>query len=266
MSKLQDLASHVASLGRDAGGVSHQLSSLRTRVARLHDQLSGAARVGVDVRGVQRSIATSEQAVKAGAASAAQAAQLASHFANSLVAGAATGGFAAGGGAGTDGGGRGGSGGGAGGTSGLQSAEDIRGWIKDVNPNFNPSHRDAYWANCGSCAVSTLDGLMGNDVMSVGSRSYSPDEMASIIGKRQEQMTPTQIEQGLRDAGPGSAAVVGIDRAGGRDGHWFNAYYDGSDVYCVDGQTGTVTGWPPTFTHVSNWDAAIFSKESQDDY
>lgn len=251
MSKLEDLASQVASLGRDASSVSHQLNALRTRVARLHDQLSGAARAGVDVRGVQQSIAASAQAVQAGAASAGQAAQLASQFANSLVAGAATGGL--GGGGGGNGGG-----GGAGGGSDLPSMEDLADGVRQVNPNYNPTDPDSDWSNnCGSCAVSTLGGLMGGQFQPAGPYSLSPEEMEEAIGQPQTPMSPAEIEQAMRDAGPGSAAVVGFDN---EPGHWFNAYHDGNNVYCVDGQTGTISGWPPTFQAATNWDAAIFSQ------
>lgn len=61
----------------------------------------------------------------------------------------------------------------------------------------------------------------------------------------------------MRGLGAGGHAVVGIDRTDG-PGHWFNAYTpDGEHVYYVDGQTGEVTGWPPTeLGDVAKWDVS----------
>ena len=79
--------------------------------------------------------------------------------------------------------------------------------------------------------------------------------MEAATGIPQVEMTPEAIADELRAGGPGSHAVVGIDRAGD-DGHWFNAYFDGNRVVAVDGQTGQIIEWPPSFGAI-RWDAAI---------
>jgi hypothetical protein len=70
-----------------------------------------------------------------------------------------------------------------------------------------------------------------------------------------------EIEQYLVSQGPGAHTVVGVDRANGFAGHWFNAYYDGSRVYAVDGQTGQIAGWPPDMdlpnVPVTVWDMGV---------
>ena len=40
-------------------------------------------------------------------------------------------------------------------------------------------------------------------------------------------------------------------------GHWFNAWCDGKKVYAIDGQTGTVSDWPPDYGNVTNWDMSV---------
>ena len=47
-----------------------------------------------------------------------------------------------------------------------------------------------------------------------------------------------------------------MDRASG-EGHWFNAYYDGYQVYTIEGQGGEIRGWPPDYGNVVHWDVSI---------
>ncbi len=85
--------------------------------------------------------------------------------------------------------------------------------------------------------------------------------MEAATGLQQVSGTPAEIEQYLIGEGPGAHTVVGVDRAGGVAGHWFNAYYDGKDVYAIDGQTGQILGWPPNMDApgypVTNWDYGV---------
>jgi Papain fold toxin 1, glutamine deamidase len=73
--------------------------------------------------------------------------------------------------------------------------------------------------------------------------------------------TPAEIAQYLVNQGPGSHTVVGVDRAGGVAGHWFNAYYDGHKVYAIDARTGQILDWPPNMDMpgypVTNWDMGV---------
>ena len=80
---------------------------------------------------------------------------------------------------------------------------------------------------------------------SAGLGTLSIPEMEAATGLRQVPATPEQIEQFLSSQGPGAHTVVGVDRGNGFAGHWFNAYFDGTRVYAVDGQTGQIVGWPP---------------------
>ena len=81
-------------------------------------------------------------------------------------------------------------------------------------------------------------------------------DMEARTGNPQTPMTPAQIEASLRALGPGSHCVVGIDRSHG-DGHWFNAYFDGTNVWVVDAQPGTMSPWPPNEPNATTWDASI---------
>jgi hypothetical protein len=84
--------------------------------------------------------------------------------------------------------------------------------------------------------------------------------MEAATGLRQVPATPAQIQQYLIDQGAGAHTVVGVDRAGA-PGHWFNAYYDGTNVYAIDGQTGQVLRWPPNMDlpgrPAINWDMGV---------
>ena len=82
--------------------------------------------------------------------------------------------------------------------------------------------------------------------------------MEHDIGAHLEPTTPERIAEDLRAAGPGAHAVVGIDRDDGT-GHWFNAYFDGTNVWYVDGESGMRGPWPPdNFPDAVAWDASIF--------
>lgn len=153
-----------------------------------------------------------------------------------------------------------GSGGGSGGDGvklnefGVQSIEGIQGWIREINPNpYGDPRRNV---NCGKCAAAVYQRLNGDSSATAGLGTYSIEEMNTLTGRIQTSMTPTEIERYLVGQGPGSHAVVGVDRASGA-GHWFNAYYDGHRVYTIEGQGGTVGGWPPDYGNVVHWDVSI---------
>ena len=116
--------------------------------------------------------------------------------------------------------------------------------------------------NCGQCALAVEQRLSGAvPDASAGLGTLSVAEMEAATGLKQVPATPAQIEQYLIDQGAGAHTVVGVDRAGGVAGHWFNAYYDGKNVYAIDGQTGQVLGWPPNMDFpgypVTNWDMGV---------
>lgn len=138
-----------------------------------------------------------------------------------------------------------------------QSIDDVGGWLSDVNPKFDPWDVDSpYSSNCGSCALAVENRLNGNSDSVATDSTLSIEEMEQQTGMEQVSMQPDEIEQYLISQGPGSHAIIGIDRSEG-PGHWFNAYYDGEKVYALDGQTGTTEGWPPDYGDVVNWDVSV---------
>jgi hypothetical protein len=54
-----------------------------------------------------------------------------------------------------------------------------------------------------------------------------------------------EIGRRLRELGPGSSAVVGLDRADA-PGHWFNAVNHQGTVLAVDAQSARLEEWPPS--------------------
>lgn len=148
-----------------------------------------------------------------------------------------------------------------GGVSGnAPTIDEIATWLPGVNPGFDGDPFNPKSSNCGSCALAVFARLSGDNGVVATTSTMSIREMESATGRTQARMTPSQIAERLVQGGPGSHAVVGVDRQFG-DGHWFNAYFDGERVVAIDGQTGEVRGWPPTYGSNSNpvvyWDAGV---------
>lgn len=136
--------------------------------------------------------------------------------------------------------------------------DDVRGWIGEVNPQYDPYDLESpYGSNCGSCATAVWDRFNGDEEAVATDQTLSMEEMEQHLEAPQVEATPEEIEDYVRSLGAGGHAVVGIDRIEG-PGHWFNAYTpDGEHVYYVDGQTGEITGWPPTeLGDVAKWDVS----------
>lgn len=138
----------------------------------------------------------------------------------------------------------------------VQTIDDIKGWLGDVNPGYTGDPFDPRSSNCGHCAAVVHSRLSGSGDYVAGESTFSTPQMEAWTGKQQIQMSPGEVEQLLRSKGPGSHAVVGVDRSSG-PGHWFNAYFDGKQVVAIDGQTGTIAPWPPDYGDVVLWDAGI---------
>lgn len=142
--------------------------------------------------------------------------------------------------------------------------KEIRGWIKEVNPQYNPFRYDAYSVNCGSCALAVEQRLSGFNPKAVAiQENIAPKDhmMELVTGKKCEYMAPEAIEAKLREMGPGSHLLVGINRKGGlfspASGHWFNAFFDGEKIFTLDGQSGEVFDWPHDYGRVSEWCALV---------
>ncbi|WP_241249127.1 DNA/RNA non-specific endonuclease [Agrococcus sp. KRD186] len=128
--------------------------------------------------------------------------------------------------------------------------------LAKINPKYDMNDPlSPYGVNCGNTSSNLFDALNGKPVAEAGTGTLSIPEMEARTGLPQTALTPTQIADSLRDMGAGSHVVVGIDRASG-DGHWFNAFFDGTDVWALDAQTGTRSPWPPDMGAV-HWDVSI---------
>lgn len=133
---------------------------------------------------------------------------------------------------------------------------DIAKWLPEINSNFNGDQFSPFSNNCGLCAAAVFKRFEGDitAVASIGTLNIG--EMNIITGRTQTSMSPGQISDYLISQGAGAHAVVGIDRKDSY-GHWFNAFYDGQNVYTIDGQTGTISDWPPDYGVVTNWDVSV---------
>jgi Papain fold toxin 1, glutamine deamidase len=120
-------------------------------------------------------------------------------------------------------------------------------WIEEVNPDRTAPGR---YNNCGECARATQSTWQGEPVVAAAMRD--PDSggeedevMEEAVGVELTATSIDEVGQRLVDLGPGSSAVVGVGWQDG-NGHWFNAVNDAGTVKAVDGQIGSVEGWPPS--------------------
>lgn len=86
--------------------------------------------------------------------------------------------------------------------------------------------------------------------------------MEQATGKKCVYMSVNNIENKLKEMGPGAHLIVGINRkrtflGKPQSGHWFNAYYDGQNVYTIDGQIGQILEWPYDYGDISEWCAMV---------
>lgn len=149
-----------------------------------------------------------------------------------------------------------------------ETIDIVKNWVRSINPNFENislpyDQRKLYSSNCGSCAYALEQHFNGSDpeMTATAKNIDSDEEMERITGLTCKYMDPEDIESILIKRGPGSHLIAGINRypIGGKPlfGHWFNAYYDGKKVYCLDGQSGDVFDWPHDFINVSEWCALV---------
>ena len=145
--------------------------------------------------------------------------------------------------------------------------EDAAGWIKDVNPNYYSPfilpNKNPYHVNCGSCAFAVDTRLSGGDDLVASKSNIGTDyAMEVATGKRCVYMPIGSIEDYLRNQGPGSHLIVGINRGPApngcpQSGHWFNAFFDGENFHTIDGQSGEILEWPYDYGDVTEWCALI---------
>ncbi|MGW9630835.1 glycohydrolase toxin TNT-related protein [Agromyces sp. NPDC055520] len=129
--------------------------------------------------------------------------------------------------------------------------------LKAINPNFEPLNpKSEFNNNCGNTSSNLNDALNGRPVTEAPTGTLTTPEMEARTGIPQTAMTPQQVIDSLVAQGEGSHCVVGVDRSSGA-GHWFNAYFDGTTVWTLDAQNGTMTPFPPHEPNATNWDASI---------
>lgn len=136
---------------------------------------------------------------------------------------------------------------------------EMKSWISEINPNFDPfDPRSEYGNNCGSCALAVHNRLKGYKDVVAGRINIAPQDkdMEELTGLKCVYMNPSDIEKILVNRGAGSELIVGINRYDG-PGHWFNVFYDGNEIYTVDGQNGKIMDWPHDYQHISAWCALV---------
>lgn len=102
--------------------------------------------------------------------------------------------------------------------------------------------------NCGQTTLSVYDRLLGRATFQgAGYGSMSEFGMDEAAGTVQFSSSSSQdISLALRGGGSGAHAPICVVRSDGSK-HLFNAYFDGTTVYAVDGQTARISEWPPNY-------------------
>lgn len=85
--------------------------------------------------------------------------------------------------------------------------------------------------------------------------------MEAVTGKKCVYMSVTDITEKLKSMGAGSHLIVGINRRlpDGKpiSGHWFNVFFDGQNIYTLEGQAGQILEWPHDYGYISEWCALV---------
>lgn len=146
-------------------------------------------------------------------------------------------------------------------TDRLDQRADVLGERPDVGGAFEPPERwvDAINApgidaepgrqhNCVLCAQAVESTWRGEpmDAPPLSSDGIMPSDAARLLDGEFRPASYDSVAQQLRDAGPGSSAVViAYPPYGGAEyGHAFNAVNHDGKIRLVDGQNGVVTDWP----------------------
>lgn len=142
------------------------------------------------------------------------------------------------------------------------SVQAISQWITEINPHYGNPFFPQSRVNCGSCALAVERRLNGDQTAAASLTNIGTDAgMEQATGKTCTYMPVGDIERTLKEMGAGSHLIVGINRRhpDGRpiSGHWFNAFYDGTTIYTIDGQSGKIMEWPHDYGYVSEWCAMI---------
>lgn len=253
MSELQRIAGRLRALAQDASPLSANIASSERQLKSLSDQVQALGRSGVRtgplLAAIQQARTQTQKSADAADRVRADGIAWADHLASGALVKRESGS------PGTRAAFRDEDSGGTGEATAM-SIQEIQGWLTDVNPGYNGDPHDPRSNNCGQCAAAVFSRLSGLGSFVAGDWTLSTPEMEAWTGRRQDEMSPGEIERALRNKGPGAHAVIGVDRSEG-PGHWFNAYFDGNRVVAIDGQTGVIAPWPPDYGNVILWDAGI---------
>ena len=132
--------------------------------------------------------------------------------------------------------------------------DEIKGWIGDVNNDGDATvaPAGARLLNCGPATLVVFDRLSRIPSFARAHMGeLAPEDLGVATGLPLVAATRDGIAEHLKAEGPGAHTVVEISYHQGQQ-HSFNAYFDGKDVYALDGQHGTTKVWPPDLDRIGN--------------
>ena len=130
----------------------------------------------------------------------------------------------------------------------VTSQSSPEGWTNLINgPGIDSPGRDN---NCVDCSRSVESTWRGAPTMSAAmadehASGTTPYRVTEWSGGKFVAANYDGVNQRLSELGDGASAILVSSWAGGRGGHAYNAINDAGVVKFVDGQSATVSGWPP---------------------
>ncbi len=131
--------------------------------------------------------------------------------------------------------------------------EQIRPWLSQINVDVHGGETRSRMFNCGQATIAVFDRLSGR----AGFQTAPPfkegilkAQLEEVTGFAAHRASLEGIEAVLRDQGSGAHAVVFVARRGPNgksSAHAFNAFFDGAEVYALDGRDNSIQHWPPNF-------------------
>ncbi|WP_445161742.1 WXG100-like domain-containing protein [Mycobacterium sp. Dal123C01] len=130
--------------------------------------------------------------------------------------------------------------------------EQIRPWLSQINVDVHGGDSRSRMFNCGQATIAVFDRLSGR----AGFQTAAPlegiwkNQLQGVTGFAPHRSSLEGIEALLRGQGSGAHAVVFVARRGPNgksSAHAFNAFFDGAEVYALDGRDNSIQPWPPNF-------------------
>jgi hypothetical protein len=101
--------------------------------------------------------------------------------------------------------------------------------------------------NCANCAIATDASIAGSPASALPGEVTRVADLTAVYEKpwSGSMADPAEMAAAMRDAGPGSRAIVFGQSSSAEIGHFFDVVNDGGTIRFLDGQSGTTAAMAP---------------------